>query len=180
MIWFAPLTRLVLSSAAAIAVGSGAVCPRALACALPAGPQSNSAHLAKKQAQAFFAKTFRELQEFGIEVLREHEAGRLTPPHLDKRAKSIHKAAKTLRSMINLGRRQPAQVSESPATPQEFDAAIRRLARLIRSFAHNPVHHNTKVFDTDQAERAGADLAAVIGLSKAIADGAKQYPTPGH
>jgi len=141
------------------------------------GAKPGTPDFAKAAARQVFAKNFRELQLLGYELLREHEAGQLQPPHLAKEAKSIHKRAKTLRSLLELGEHQssPTEIIGSLATPQEFDSSIRRLSRLIYSFAHNPVHQSGKVFNTTEAARARTDLATIITLSKVIESKAKSY-----
>jgi hypothetical protein len=131
---------------------------------------------ARARARYQFAKNFRELQELGYRLLREHEAGRLKPAQLAKDAKAIQKRAQSLRSLLILGDDlPPPEVIGSLATPQEFDRSLRRLARLVYSFAHNPVHQNNKVFNMSEAARARADLATLIQLAKAIGGQAKSY-----
>lgn len=125
-----------------------------------------------------FNKSFRELQLIGQRMLKDHEGGRLTTNRLAKDSKSINKCAKTLRSLTALGSlAEPQEVNKDIDTPQEYDESIRRLARHIWDFAHNPVHQNSKVFNTDQAGRAQTDLLAIINLSKAIENKAKGYAT---
>src|SRR5262245_8593317 len=94
-----------------------------------------------------FQKNFKSLQEVGKELLKEHEAARLTSALLNKDAKSIQKCAKMLRSFLALGdMARPTEVNKEIDTPREFDDSIRKLAQLIYNFAHNPVHQNSKVF----------------------------------
>jgi len=138
---------------------------------------SREADHAKAIAHQQFIKNFRELQELGYGLLREHEAGRLKPAQLSKDAKSIHKRAKNLRSLLELGRQPlpPPELIGLPATPQEFDRSIHRLARTIYTFAHNPVHQSNKVLNTREAAQARVDLANIIGLSQTIHRKAQNY-----
>jgi hypothetical protein len=123
-----------------------------------------------------FNKTFREIQILGQGLLREHEARRLSPKRLAKDVKSINKSAKTLRSLIALGDLAvEKKLDKTIDTPEEFDESIRKLAKLIWDFAHNPVHQNSKVFNTDHAERAQTDLLTIINLSKIIEERASDY-----
>ena len=127
-----------------------------------------------------FQKNFKNLQEIGKTLLQEHEAARLTPAGLSKHVKSIQKCAKTLRSLLGLGAMaRPTEINKEIDTPREFDNSIRKLVQLIRTFAHNPVHQNSKVFNTDQAEQAQTDLLAIILLSRALENRSKSYlPSP--
>jgi hypothetical protein len=69
----------------------------------------------------------------------------------------------------------PPEAAAPPGTPGEFDRSIRRLAGLISSFAHNPIHRSNKVFNAKQAAQARSDLSSIIELSKAIEGRAKGY-----
>lgn len=144
-------------------------------------PQSKglSAENEKKRTQAEFTRNFSGLQNVGYALLREHEAKQLKPEQLAKDIKKIHNHAKNLRAMVALGELQrPIQERKDPLdTPQKFDQSIRRLARLISTFAHNPVHKNRRVFDTDQAQQALVDLETIIVLTKTIESHAKNYRT---
>lgn len=123
-----------------------------------------------------FDKNFRDLQIFGQNLLKDHEADRLTPQQLAKSSKSINKCAKTLRSLTALGNLAVSpKINKQISTQQEYDLSIRLLAKHIWDFAHNPSLQNSKVFDTEQAKRAQTDLLAVIELSKAIESKAKGY-----
>lgn len=125
-----------------------------------------------------FTKTFRELQLLGQDLLKNHEAKKLTPARLAKDGKTINKCAKLLRSLTALGDLAiPQKIEKDIATPQEYDDSIRLLSRLIWNFAHNPIHQNSKIFNTDDAARAQTDLLAIIELSKALVSKAKGYIT---
>jgi hypothetical protein len=127
-------------------------------------------------AREQFTKNFRDLQVLGKGLLRDHEATRLTPGNLAKGVKAINKSARTLRSLIALGEMaSEAPVNKEIDTAREFDESIRKLARLISDFAHNPVHQSNKVFNTDQAERAQTDLLTIINLSKALENKSRSY-----
>jgi hypothetical protein len=123
-----------------------------------------------------FQKNFKNLQLLGQGLLKVHEDAKLTPERLEKDAKSINKCAKTLRSLMGLGEMaKSVEVDNELTSPQKFDDSIRKLSTLISAFAHNPVHQNSKVFNTDQAERAQTDLLAIINLSKALINKSKGY-----
>jgi hypothetical protein len=81
-----------------------------------------------------------------------------------------------LRTLIALGEMAlEVEINKEIDTAQEFDESIRKLSKLIWDFAHNPVHQNNKVFNTDQAERAQTDLLTIINLSKALENKSKGY-----
>lgn len=125
-----------------------------------------------------FSKNFRDLQLLGQNLVKEHEANRLTSARLAKDIKSINKCAKALLSLTALGNlASPPQVNHPINTPEQYDESIRRLAKHIWDFAHNPHLQNSKVFDTEQARRAQADLLAIIDLSRTLASRAKDYPS---
>ncbi|HEY8461915.1 MAG TPA: hypothetical protein VIM99_16110 [Blastocatellia bacterium] len=127
-------------------------------------------------AREQFTKNFRDIQLIGRGLLQDHEATRLTPSKLARSARSIHKCAKTLRSLIALGEMaSEVEIDKEIDTPQKFDESIRKLAALISDFAHNPVHQSNKIFNTDQAERAQTDLLTIINLSKALENKSKAY-----
>jgi hypothetical protein len=126
-----------------------------------------------------FKKTFHDIQILGQNLLKDHEAGRLTTGRLAKDVKAIHKCAKVIRSLTALGDlAEPEVINKDIDTPREYDESIRLLAKHIWDFAHNPVLQNTKVFNTDQAQRAQTNLEAIMDLSKAIESKAKGYATP--
>ncbi len=127
-------------------------------------------------ARQQFTKNFRDLQVTSQNLLKEHDEKRLTQKRLTKDIRIINKSAKALRSMMALGDlAEPLKIDKEINTPQEFDKSIRRIAKLIYDFAHNPIHQNSKVFNTDQAQQAQTDLLAIIDLSKAIENKAKSY-----
>lgn len=127
-------------------------------------------------ARQQFTKNFRDLQLTSQNLLKDHEEKRLNPERLSKGVRIINKAAKTLRSLMALGNlAEPVKIDKEIKTPQQFDNSIRRLAKHIYDFAHNPIHQSNKVFNTDQAQQAQTDLLAIIDLSKAIENKAKSY-----
>lgn len=145
--------------------------------------QSPGKQLERERERAYareqFSKNFRDLQLKSQGLLREHEAAKLTPDKLNKDVKAINKSARTLRTLIALGdMANEVEIDKDLSTEGDFDEAIRKLAELIREFAHNPVHQNSKVFNTIQAERAQTDLLTIINLSKAIENRSKEYIRP--
>ncbi len=143
-------------------------------------PQSPGKQLEKERERAHareqFSKNFRNLQVIAQGLLREHEAARLTPEKLGKDARSINKCARSLRTLIALGdMATEVEINKEIDTAPEFDESIRKLAKLIYDFAHNPVHQNNKIFDTNLAERAQTDLLTIINLSKVIESKSKAY-----
>lgn len=146
------------------------------AMAHPITQSSKSSERERTYNQQLFKKSFQDLQLLGQNLLKEHDAGRLTPGRLAKDAKSINKCAKTLRSLTALGNLAvPIIINKDINTPRKYDESIRLLAKYIWDFAHNPVHQNTKIFNTDDAGRAQTDLLAIIDLSKVIESKAKDY-----
>lgn len=125
-----------------------------------------------------FKKTFHDIQILGQNLLKDHEARRLTSGRLAKDVKAINKCAKVIRSLTALGDlAEPEVINKDINTPKEYDESIRLLAKHIWDFAHNPVLQNTKVFNTDQAQQAQTNLEAIMDLSKAIENKAKGYST---
>lgn len=125
-----------------------------------------------------FTRHFRSVQVLSQELLKGHEEGNLTARGLGKEAREINKSARSLRQLIALGAlAEERELKTSLATPADFDEAIRLLAKLIRSFARNPSHQNSRILNTDQATEAQTDLLAIIRLSKTLADQARGYQT---
>lgn len=133
----------------------------------------------KELARAEFTRSFGALQNVGYALRNEHEERTLRPDKLEKYAKAINKHARTLRGLMMLGELdEPIRESRDPInTSKKFDLSIHQLARLIYTFAHNPIHQNHRVFDTDQARRALIDLETIIALSKSLGSQAKGYTT---
>ncbi|MGH9840079.1 MAG: hypothetical protein ACREEM_14945 [Blastocatellia bacterium] len=146
----------------------------------PQGNKSIEAERDRAYTRQQFQQNFKNLQTTGQRLLREHEASTLTAARLAKDARAIHKYARTLRAMQALGEMaRPTELNKEIDTAKEFDESIRKLAKLIWEFAHNPVHQSSKVFNTDQAERAQTDLLTIINLSKALESKSKGYtPAP--
>ncbi len=140
-------------------------------------PRSFEAERQKAVTKQQFTQNFRNLQVTSQAMLREHEAGALTNKQLNKTARSINKSAKTLRNLMALGNlAESAEPYEKLIdTADKFDAAIRRLSKLIYDFAHSPVHQNSKVFDTRAAAKTQSQLLTIIELSKAIESLARNY-----
>ncbi len=143
-------------------------------------PQSPTKQMEKERERAHareqFTKNFRNLQLLSQGLLREHERARLTSGKLAKDTRSINKCARTLRTLIALGEMaNEIEINKEIDTAREFDESIRKLSKLVRDFAHNPVHQSNKVFNTDQAERAQTDLLTIINLSKALEGKSKNY-----
>ena len=125
-----------------------------------------------------FTRHFRSVQVLSQELLKGHEDGNLTARGLGKEAREINKSARSLRQLIALGAlAEERELKTSLTTPADFDEAIRLLAKLIRSFARNPSHQNSRILNTDQATAAQTDLLAIIRLSKTLADQARGYQT---
>lgn len=148
--------------------------------ALAFHPQTTTKQFELERERAYtrqqFQKNFRDLQTVTQGLLRDHEAARLTPQQLNKAVKTINKCAKTLRTMMALGSlAKPTEFNRGLRDARQFDAALRRLSKLVWDFAHNPVHQSSKVFNTDQAERAQTDLLAIISLTKILESEAKAY-----
>jgi len=142
----------------------------------PQGVPPQDLGRAKAAARQQFTKSFGDLQASSHALLREHEAGQLKPEMLSKRLKTIQKCAKSLRLLLQLGEPEPlTEVNGAPSTPQAFDQSIRRLAAIISTFVHNPIHKNNKVFNMGDATRARTDLERIIALSKTIEGQARKY-----
>lgn len=134
---------------------------------------------ARRAAKESFTQNFRELQVLGKDILKAHESGGLIRDRLARDAKLIQKRARSLRGLMALGEpRGQTRVETTLRSPQDFDRSIRQLAQLVLDFAHNPVHQNSKVFDTNLAGKAAADLVAIVDLAKALERRAKDYVKP--
>ncbi len=131
----------------------------------------------RRAAQAQFNENFRELQLIGIGLLKAHESGNLIPKRLARDAKGIQRRARALRGLLVLGEPGPRTTKIDPEmrSSEQFDRAIRLLAKLVSDFAHNPIHKNAKVFDTDQAAQAATDLITILDLAKVIERRARDY-----
>lgn len=154
--------------------GAGSL-PLPVTCHLPQTPDKRHER-ERAYAREQFTKNFRDLQLLAIELLQDHEATKLTPGKLAKIARSINKSSRTLRSLIALGEMaSEVEINKEIDTAREFDESIRKLATLISDFARNPVHKSSKVFNTDDAERAQTDLLTIINLSKTLENKSKGY-----
>ncbi|MFM8392854.1 MAG: hypothetical protein ACKOB4_02890 [Acidobacteriota bacterium] len=123
-----------------------------------------------------FARHFRAIQVLSQEVLKAQEEGTLTSNRLGKEMREINKSARNLRSMIGLGAlAEEEELKMVFSAPEDYDEAIRLLGRLIREFARNPSHQNSRILNTDQATEAQTDLLSIIRLSKALAAQARSY-----
>lgn len=130
----------------------------------------------RAHAREQFAKHFKEIQVTSQTLVKEHENSTLTAARLSKGVKNINKSSRTLRTLIALGElATERELKTDFSTTQDFDDAIRQLAKLIWDFAHNPVHQNNKVFNTELAAKAQTDLLSIINLSRAIESQAKGY-----
>ncbi len=144
----------------------------------PQGSKSIEAERDRAYARQQFQKNFKSLQTTGQGLLREHDANTLTAARLAKDTRAINKYARTLRAMQALGDlARTTDINKEIDTAREFDESIRKLAKLIWDFAHNPIHQSSKVFNTDQAERAQTDLLTIINLSKVLESKSKGYTT---
>jgi len=150
----------------------------ALVLAKPARPQNRAEREREKVvARQQFSKNFHDLQVTSQELLREHVAGQLTSPELSKKAKTIYKSAKALRTLMALGElaQEPHAINEKLSGTLEFDQSIKRLAKMIYDFAHSPVHQNSKVFNTVEVTKTQKDLLTIISLAKVIETNARKY-----
>jgi hypothetical protein len=141
-------------------------------------PRDGGAKERERQAtREQFKQNFRELQLLGIGLLKAHESGDLKASRLAKDTRAIQKRARALRGLMVLGQRVAPvdEVDRQIDSAAKFDHSIRHLARLISEFAHNPLHQNSKVFNTEDAAQASADLISIIDLAKAIENQAVHY-----
>jgi hypothetical protein len=131
----------------------------------------------KVVARQQFSKNFRDLQVTSQQLLQEHVSGQLKPPDLSKKAKAIHRSAKTLRTLMALGQlaEEPHAIDEELSNAYEFDQSIKRLAKMVYDFAHNPIHQNSKVFNTVEAAKTQKNLLTIISLAKVIETQARKY-----
>ena len=130
-------------------------------------------------AREQFARHFKSIQVRSQQLLRLHEKRTLSAKQLREEAGQINKSARMLRQLIALGS-LAARVEQKTrfAAPEEFDEAIRKLANLVWGFAHNPVHQNGKIFNTQQATAAQTDLLSIIELSRALQREGSGYQPP--
>jgi hypothetical protein len=132
--------------------------------------KADSQERERRAAKEAFNGNFRELQLLGINLLKDHQSGALDKGRLAKDTKAIQKRARSLRGLMVLGEpiEPPIELESKIRTAPQFDKFIGWLSRLIYDFAHNPVHKNTRVFDTEAAGRAAADIINIINLAKLI------------
>ncbi|MGE0101356.1 MAG: hypothetical protein AB7H86_04810 [Blastocatellales bacterium] len=130
----------------------------------------------RKQLREQFTKNFRDIQLNSQKLLKEHRNRSLSSRDLSRHVRSINKNAKTLRGLMALGDlAEKIEIEKEIDTPEDFDESIQRLATLVREFAHNPIHQNSKVFNTDLAAQAQTDLLMIIDLSKILNDVSRNY-----
>ena len=131
----------------------------------------------RKATQLQFAESFRSIQIVSKGLLKAHEDGTLVPGQLSKDARAIQRYARSLRSLMALGppTTKPREPEHQLHTSRDFDVAIRNLTTLVWEFAHNPIHKNPKVFDTDEAAKVAADIVTIVEMAKAIERRAKDY-----
>jgi hypothetical protein len=130
-------------------------------------------------AREQFGRHFKSIQVRSQRLLRLHEEGSLSAKQLTEEAREIHKSARTLRQLIALGSLATKVEQRAHfASPEEYGEGIRKLANLVWEFAHNPVHQNGKVFNTQQAAEAQTDLLSIIELSRALQRKGGGYPPP--
>ncbi len=142
----------------------------------PASSSAVELERSRANARNQFARNFRELQINGQKLLKDHKSRKLTPGDLARHARNINKNAKNVRSLLALGNlAEKVEIEKNIDTPDKFDESIQRLATLIWDFAHNPIHKNSKVFNTDLAAQAQTDLLAIIDMSKILESVARDY-----
>lgn len=130
-------------------------------------------------AKEQFARHFKSIQVRSQLLLRLHEKRTLSTKQVREEAGQINKSARMLRQLIALGSLATKVEQKTQfATPEEFEEAIRKLANLVWEFAHNPVHQNGKVFNTQQAAAAQTDLLSIIELSRALQREGNGYQPP--
>jgi len=123
-----------------------------------------------------FARHFRAVQVVSQGLVKAVEEGTLTGSRLVAESREVNKSARALRTMIALGElAQEEELKVSFSSRQEFDEAVRNLGELVRKFARNPSHQNSRILNTDQATAAQTDLLSIIRLSKALSQQGKSY-----
>ncbi len=128
-----------------------------------------------------FARHFKSIQETSQSLIRAIEKKNLSANQLSREARLINRSAKSLRGMMALGElAKPEPMKIGIESSRDFDQAIRQLAQLIHDFAHNPIHQNSKVFNTRLAARAQTDLLSIISLSKMIEEQSGRYDPASH
>ena len=175
-----PVKWLFLTAAALVALG-----PSDLSGEVPAPQVNQGASVSERArerayAREQFARHFKSVQVRSQLLLRLHEKRTLSAKQLREEAGQINKSARMLRQLIALGS-LAARVEQKTrfAAPEEFEEAIRKLANLVWEFAHNPVHQNGKIFNTQQAAAAQTDLLSIIELSRALQREGSGYQPPG-
>jgi hypothetical protein len=145
------------------------------AAAYPVSAQTNqpSSQTERSREKAYlrqqFVRHFRNIQVSSQNLLKAQEEGKLSSKTLVDEAREINKSARALRSLIGLGAlAQEVELKTKFSTATDCNEAIELLARLVRKFARNPSHQNSRILNTDQATEAQTDLLSVIRLSKAI------------
>jgi len=142
--------------------------------------QLRKAELDERERQArkeSFKENFRELQLLGISLLKTHRSGELDAARLNRDSKAVQKRARALRGLMVLGNPEvkPIELPSRIKSPDEFSKFIGWASRMIYDFAHNPIHTNTKVFDTDLAAKAAGDLVNIVNLAKVLETSSIHY-----
>lgn len=140
----------------------------------------NPSQLEKNREKAYlrmqFARHFRAIQVVSQGLVKGVEEGTLTGSRLAAESREINKSARALRTMIALGDlAQEEELKVNFPGQQDFEEAIRNLGELVRKFARNPSHQNSRILNTDQATAAQTDLLSIIRLSKALSQQGKSY-----
>ncbi|NBO65380.1 MAG: hypothetical protein EBU88_11155 [Acidobacteria bacterium] len=123
-----------------------------------------------------FTRHFRLIQVVSQGLVEKVEDGSLTSSLLTADSRKINKSARSLRTLIALGDlAQEVELKTSFSTTSEFEDAVRQLGELVRQFARNPSHQNSRILNTDQASSAQTDLLSIIRLSKALSEQGRRY-----
>jgi len=175
-----PVGGLLLTAVTVVALGLPDLSGAAARPQINQGASVSERARERTYAREQFARHFKSIQVRSQQLLRLHEKRTLNAKQLREEAGQINKSARMLRQLIALGS-LAARVEQKTrfAAPEEFEEAIRKLANLVWEFAHNPVHQNGKVFNTQQAAAAQTDLLSIIELSRALQREGSGYQPPG-
>src|SRR5678816_2448927 len=96
---------------------------------------------------------------------------------LNRDSKAIQKKARALRSLMVLGNPQvkPLELPSKISSEKDFSKYVGWVSRIIYDFAHNPIHTNTKVFDTELATKAATDLVNINNMAKLLESNSAHY-----
>ena len=121
----------------------------------------------KQIDQVSLKNDFRQLQitnnSLMARVFERPQAQRITNKEIRSSLGEIKKLAERLRSNLGLPRTQPRA-----ETDVALNSGLIQLDQALMRFVDNPLFQETRIYDTEMAWRAAADLSEVMRLADAL------------